>query len=48
MKINLVVFLAAWARGLWISPAGPVIVGIYWLPMIYVSVYKKGVLWTLA
>jgi hypothetical protein len=33
----LVVFLAAWAGGLWISPAGPMFVGIYWLPMILVA-----------
>lgn len=30
----LVIFLAAWAGGLWISPAGPVFLGIYWLPIL--------------
>jgi hypothetical protein len=33
----LVIFLAAWAGGLWISPAGPVFVGIYWLPVLFFS-----------
>ena len=33
----LVIFLAAWAGGLWISPAGPVFYGIYWLPIILVA-----------
>ncbi len=33
----LVIFLAAWAGGLWISPAGPLFVGIYWLPIILVA-----------
>lgn len=31
-----VVFLAAWAGGLWISPAGPVFMGIYWLPIVLI------------
>jgi uncharacterized membrane protein len=33
----LVVFLAAWAGGLWVSPAGPVFLGIYWLPILLLS-----------
>jgi len=33
----LVIFLAAWAGGLWISPAGPVFLGIYWLPILFFS-----------
>jgi hypothetical protein len=33
----LVIFLAAWAGGLWVSPAGPVFVGVYWLPIILVA-----------
>jgi len=33
----LVVFLAAWAGGLWISPAGPVFIGIAWLPILLFS-----------
>ena len=32
-----VVFLAAWAGSLWITPIGPLLFGIYWLPMIYVA-----------
>jgi hypothetical protein len=30
----VVIFLATWAGGLWISPAGPVFLGIYWLPIL--------------
>jgi hypothetical protein len=33
----MVIFLAAWAGGLWISPAGPVFLGIYWLPVVLVA-----------
>ncbi len=33
----LVIFFAAWAGSLWITPAGPVFVGIYWLPIILVA-----------
>ena len=33
----LIIFLAAWAGSLWITPAGPVVVGVYWLPVIMVS-----------
>ncbi len=33
----LVIFLASWAGGLWISPAGPVFLGIYWVPIVLVA-----------
>jgi len=33
----LIVFLAAWAGELWISPAGPVFIGIAWLPILFLS-----------
>lgn len=33
----LIVFLAAWAGSLWLNPAGPVFLGIYWLPIIMVA-----------
>lgn len=33
----LIVFLAAWAGSLWISPAGPAFVGIFWVPIIAVA-----------
>jgi len=29
-----VVFLAAWAGGVWIRPVGPVLKGVYWLPFL--------------
>lgn len=31
----LILFLAAWAGRLWIAPAGPVIWGYAWLPLIF-------------
>jgi hypothetical protein len=33
----LIVFLAAWAGSLWISPAGPAFVGIFWVPVVAVA-----------
>lgn len=30
----LIVFLAAWAGSLWLSPLGPVFVGVYWVPIV--------------
>lgn len=30
----IVVFLAAWAAGLWIYPVGPVLAGVSWLPIL--------------
>lgn len=34
----LVIFLASWAAQLWISPVGPVIFGISWIPLVFVAV----------
>lgn len=33
----LIIFLATWAGGLWITPVGPSIRGIFWLPFILVG-----------
>jgi len=33
----LVIFLAAWAGTLWVSPTGPVIFGVFWVPLILIS-----------
>lgn len=33
----LIVFLAAWAGGLWITPIGPPVLDVYWLPMLLVG-----------
>jgi hypothetical protein len=33
----LIVFLAGWAGSLWISPAGPALLGIFWVPIIAVA-----------
>jgi predicted lysophospholipase L1 biosynthesis ABC-type transport system permease subunit len=32
-----IVFLAAWAGSLWLSPAGPIFYGIYWLPIVFTA-----------
>ena len=33
----LIILLAGWAGGLWISPVGPTFIGIYWVPIILVA-----------
>lgn len=33
----IVIFLAAWAGGVWIRPVGPALFGIYWLPFLIVG-----------
>lgn len=33
----LIVFLAAWAGSLWLSPAGPAFLGIFWVPIVAVA-----------
>jgi hypothetical protein len=34
----LVLFFASWAGGLWITPIGPSVWGIYWFPFLFVGV----------
>lgn len=29
-----IIFLAAWAGGVWIAPIGPALFGVYWLPFV--------------
>jgi len=31
----LLVFLAAWAGGLWVTPVGPSVWGVYWVPFLF-------------
>jgi hypothetical protein len=33
----LVIFLAAWAGSLWISPVGPALIGVFWVPLVLVA-----------
>lgn len=33
----LVLFFASWAGGLWITPIGPSVWGIYWFPFLFVG-----------
>jgi hypothetical protein len=32
-----VVFLAAWAGGMWLQPIGPSLWGMYWVPFVFVG-----------
>lgn len=38
----LIVFLAAWAGGIWITPVGPAFLGIYWI-----SFFTAGLIFAL-
>lgn len=33
----LVIFLAAWAGGVWMTPFGPTLFDVYWLPFVFVG-----------
>lgn len=33
----LLIFLAAWAGGIWITPVGPVLLGVYWVSFFVVG-----------
>ena len=33
----IVILLAAWAGGIWISPVGPLLYGVYWIPFLFVG-----------
>lgn len=33
----LIIFLASWAGGVWITPVGPVFLGVYWLTFFVVG-----------
>lgn len=35
----LVLFLASWAGGLWLTPLGPPLWGAYWAPVVFVGVF---------
>lgn len=37
--ILLIIFLAAWSSQLWITPFGPVLLGIAWVPLFVVSLF---------
>ena len=40
------VLLAAWAGGVWIPPVGPALLGVYWMPFLFVALIL-AVLWVL-
>lgn len=37
LSFFLIVFLAAWAGGVWITPIGPAVFGVYWFPFLFVG-----------
>jgi hypothetical protein len=34
----MILFLAVWAGGVWITPFGPALWGVYWLPFVVVGI----------
>jgi hypothetical protein len=44
----LLVFLSAWAGGIWITPVGPTILGVYWLSFFAVGLIFALVLEAIA
>lgn len=32
-------FLAIWAGGLWLTPVGPPLIGVYWMPFLFVAIF---------
>lgn len=32
-------FLAIWAGGLWLTPAGPSMIGVSWMPFLFVAIF---------
>ncbi len=42
--VFLLLFLFAWAGGVWLAPFGPVMFGVYWLPFVVVAVLYALVL----
>lgn len=42
-----IIFLAIWAGGIWVSPVGPSLLGVYWLPFFVVGL-TMGLLFAVA
>jgi hypothetical protein len=38
MFVFLILFLGAWAGGLWLTPIGPLLWGTYWIPSLVVAI----------
>ncbi|MBD3308117.1 hypothetical protein GF339_16860 [candidate division KSB3 bacterium] len=34
----VILFLATWATGIWITPIGPMVGGVFWFPFVWVGV----------
>lgn len=37
--IFVLFFLAIWAGGLWLTPVGPPLIGVYWMPFLFVAIF---------
>lgn len=40
----VVVFMAGWAASLWMRPAGPLLLNVYWVPLLFVALMVALVL----
>jgi hypothetical protein len=40
----LIVFLSAWAASRWLGSTGPVVLGIYWVPIVFVALVAAALL----
>lgn len=45
LVLFFILFLAAWAGGLWITPFGPRVFGVFWIPFLVAGLFF-GLLWT--
>lgn len=37
--LTLVLFMATWAGGIWMTPFGPDMFGVYWLPFVIIGIF---------
>ncbi len=37
--VFILFFLAIWAGGLWVTPVGPPLIGVYWMPFLFVAIF---------
>ncbi|MBZ0157332.1 MAG: hypothetical protein K8I29_14120 [Alphaproteobacteria bacterium] len=44
LSFFFIVFLTTWAGGVWITPAGPSLWGVYWLPFVVVALVTAFIL----
>ena len=39
LPIFVLFFLAIWTGGLWLTPVGPPLIGVYWMPFLFVAIF---------